>query len=84
MGDNPKVIQFTASISQFRTMVDGGLRVVLDFDASAIQAATALIKAKQAGAILEIAAVPILPSVTNGKSQTDRRATRSPIDVAGG
>ena len=41
-------------------MVDGGLRVVLDFDASAIQAATDLLKVKQAGGVLEIAAVPII------------------------
>jgi hypothetical protein len=55
------VIRFTAQISQVRTMADLGLRVVLDFDESNIEAATALMQAKQAGAILEIAAVPIIP-----------------------
>ena len=62
-------ICFTASISQVRTMCDGGLRVVLDFDATAIQAATQLIQVKQAGGVLEIAAVPVInqPVVTKEK-----------------
>jgi hypothetical protein len=55
-----EVIRFTAQISQIRTLADGGLRAVLDFDETNIEAATALMQAKQAGAVLEVAAVPII------------------------
>lgn len=86
MPSKPKVevIRFTASVSQVRTMADGGLRVILDFDERAINAATALMKVKNGGGVLEIAAVPVLLGITNGKNKTDRRTTRSPIDLAGG
>ena len=78
------VIKFTAQVSQVRTMADLGLRVVLDFDEANIEAATKLMQVKQAGGVLEIAAVAVLPGIANGKNKTDRRTTRSPIDVAGG
>lgn len=78
------VIKFTASVSQVRTMADGGLRVILDFDESAINAAAALMKVKKGGGVLEIAAVPVLQSLANGETKTNRRATRSPIDLIGG
>ena len=55
----PDVIRFTASVNKVQTMVDGGLRVVLDFPEGAIDAATKLMQAKQAGAVLEIAAIPL-------------------------
>jgi hypothetical protein len=53
------VIRFTAQIAQVRTMADLGLRVVLDFSETNIEAATKLMQAKQAGAVLEIAAVAV-------------------------
>ena len=65
----PDIIRFTASVNKVQTMVDGGLRVVLDFDASAIQTAADLMQVKQAGGVLEIAAVPVInqPVVTKEK-----------------
>lgn len=42
-------------------MADGGLRVVLDFSETDIKQAGELMRAKQNGAILEIAAVAVLP-----------------------
>jgi hypothetical protein len=57
--DEDKVIRFKATIAQVRTMADLGLRVVLDFDEANIEAATKLMQARQAGAMLEIAAVAV-------------------------
>ena len=59
MSDEPKVIRFTVSVAQVKTMADGGLRFVFDAPETAIEAATKLMQAKQAGAVLEIAAVAI-------------------------
>ncbi len=42
-------------------MTDGGLRVVLDFSETAIKQAGELMQVKQSGALLEIAAVAVLP-----------------------
>jgi len=55
------VIRFIAQIAQVRTMADGGLRVVLDFDEINIEAATALMQVKRAGEALVVAAVAIVP-----------------------
>lgn len=54
-----EVIRFTAQVNRVQTLADGGLRVVLDLPESAIDTATQMMQAKQAGAILEIAAIPI-------------------------
>lgn len=53
------VIKFTAQVSQVKTLADGGLRVVLDLPEKAIKQVSALMEVKQAGAILEIVAVPV-------------------------
>jgi hypothetical protein len=84
MRDKPKVIRFTATVNKVQTMVDGGGRVVLDFDEGSLGTFTSLVQAKHVSGLLEIAAVVIIPSLTNGKKRTDSGATRSPIDVAGG
>jgi hypothetical protein len=55
----PEVIRFTVSVAQVKTLADGGLRFAFDAPESAIDAATKLMQAKQAGAVLEIAAVVI-------------------------
>jgi hypothetical protein len=54
------VIRFTASVAQVRTMADGGIRLVLDLPESAIDTAAEMMKAKRAGAVLEIAAVAVV------------------------
>ncbi len=53
------VIRFKAQVSQVRTLADGGIRLVLDLAETEIQTATKMMEAKQAGAVLEVAAVPI-------------------------
>ena len=54
-----EVIRFTAQVAKVQTLIDGGLRVTLDLDEGAIDPAAKLMQAKQQGAILEIAAIPI-------------------------
>lgn len=54
------VIQFKATVAQVRTMADGGIRLMLDLDESAIDTATAMMQAKQAGAVLECAVVAVI------------------------
>ena len=78
-----KAIRFQAQVFKLATLIDGGMRLTLDIQATP-QAIMDLLKAKQPGAILEIAAVPVLPSLTNGKKDTERRAARNPLDVVGG
>lgn len=53
------VIRFTASVAQVRTMADGGIRLMLDLPETAIDTAAEMMKAKQAGAVLECAVVPV-------------------------
>ena len=60
--DNENIIRFTASVARVQTMADGGLRVVLDLPETAIKQAGELMQVKQNGAILDIAAIPILPT----------------------
>jgi hypothetical protein len=77
MSKKPVIIQFTASISQVRTMADGGLRVILDFDEGAIQAASDLMKVKQAGGLLEIAAVAIIQKLPEKATKGDDAAQKT-------
>lgn len=59
--ENENVIRFTAQVARVQTMADGGLRVVLDFSETAIKQAGELMQAKQGGAVLEIAAIAVMP-----------------------
>jgi hypothetical protein len=68
-------------------MIDGGLRLTLDLGDVDPAVIVALFEAKQPGVILEVAAVAvnIEQSLTkDGKTEVNRRAKRSPIDMAGG
>jgi hypothetical protein len=53
------VIRFSAEVVKIQTTSDGGIRIVLDLPETAIDTAKKLMEARQAGAILEIAAIPI-------------------------
>jgi hypothetical protein len=66
----PDAIQFGATIYKVQTLVDGGIRVTLDLPETAIAQATKLMQARQAGAVLEVAAVAIEPEV---KKDYDRK-----------
>jgi hypothetical protein len=59
--DNENINRFTAQVARVQTMADGGLRVVLDFSEVDIKQAGELMQAKKNGAVLEIAAVAVLP-----------------------
>lgn len=59
MANDVNLIQFKAQVSKVTTMADGSLRVVLDFGEQDIDIATKLMQVKQAGAILEIVAIPV-------------------------
>lgn len=52
-------ICFQAQVAQVKTMADGGIRITLDLSETAIDTAKSMMEARQAGAILEIAAVAI-------------------------
>lgn len=56
-----KAIRFAAEISKIQTMVDGGLRIILDTPESELPAISELMKAKKDGYILEVAAVAVKP-----------------------
>ena len=59
MTEEVNLIKFKAQVSKVTTMADGALRVVLDFGEQDIDIATKLMQVKQAGAILEIVAIPV-------------------------
>jgi len=59
--DEEVVIRFTAAVAKVQTLVDGGLRVTLDLSEKEIKAASDLMKCKQRGAVIEIAAIPVVP-----------------------
>ena len=59
MNKNEGAICFQAQIQKVQTLADGGLRLTLDLAESEIDTATKMMQAKQAGAVLEIAALPM-------------------------
>lgn len=80
----PEVIRFQAEVFKIATLIDGGMRITIDSATLDAETIVALFNAKQPGVLLEIAAVPLLSSLTNGEKNTDRRTARSPLDLAGG
>lgn len=72
------VLKFTASVAQVKTLADGGIRLSLDLPETAIDTAAAMMKAKQAGAVLECAVVVVeLKPVMGGTQvQDDRKDAR--------
>lgn len=71
-GGSVEAITFMAQVYKVQTLVDGGIRVTLDLPETDIKSMTELVKVKQAGAVLEVAAVPVLQESNrnNGKVQT--------------
>lgn len=58
--NNDSVIKFKAEIIKIQTVTDGGIRLTFDISETDIDIATKLMQVKQAGAILEIVAVPVI------------------------
>lgn len=69
-------IQFSAEIIKVQTMIDGAIRVTIDLSADMVATAAKLMEAKQHGAILAIAALPVLQRITDGKvrERTERKS----------
>ena len=76
---NIEAIRFTASVNKVQTMVDGGLRVVLDFPENAIETASALMKVKSNGWLLEIAAVPFQQVIVASVKQEESKNAQTLI-----
>jgi hypothetical protein len=58
--DEKNLIKFKAQIFKIQTLVDGGIRITLDMSEKDIRQAGELMQARQAGAILEVVAVPVI------------------------
>ena len=54
-----EAIRFQAQVQKVQTLADGGIRLTLDLAETEIQTATQMMQVKQAGALLEVAAVPV-------------------------
>jgi hypothetical protein len=74
MTDKP--IHFTAIVAQVRTMADGGLRLTFDLPETAINIAAAMMQAKQAGALVECAALFVKQELQQVKEDNVRPKTR--------
>ena len=66
---NKDVIRFTAQVSKVQTLADGGIRLTFDISEKDIDTATKIMQAKQAGAALEVAAIPV--KVIKSKKKSD-------------
>ena len=68
--DKEDVVRFVAQVSKVTTLADGGIRVVLDLAETEIETARAMMEARQRGAVLEVAAIPIDKQIKdNGRKQ---------------
>lgn len=71
----PDPLRFTASVAQVKTMADGGIRLAIDLPETAIDIAAAMMRAKQAGAVLECAVMAIVKPPIN-LEKTDERINK--------
>ena len=58
MEQDPNQIKFVAQVTKVQTMVDGGLRFVLDTSEANVMQAAQLMECKRFGVLLEVVAVP--------------------------
>jgi len=56
-------IRFQAQVYKVQTTIDGGIRLTLDLPESSIDTAGELMRCRLAGAMLEIAAIPVIQKV---------------------
>jgi len=77
-----KAIQFQAQVIKVQTMTDGGIGITLDMSATAIETASKLMEVRARGGLLEIAALPIEPSIlTKPDDETKKEPKGSGISV---
>ena len=78
-------VSFVASFPNIQTAIrvagDGGARILLDIPESELPAIARLLLLR--GVVLTVT-VEVQRSLTNGSTETNRRAARSPLDVASG
>ena len=69
-------IHFTAQVNRVQTLADGGLRLTLDLSETDIDTASWMMHIKQAGLLLELAALPFENKKniqeTNAESELDK------------
>jgi hypothetical protein len=66
-----EVIRFLAQVSKVTTLADGGIRLVLDLAETEIEIAKQMMQVRQQGAVLEIAAVPVMPKPSSDSWSTN-------------
>lgn len=71
-----EAIEFPAEIIKIQTMVDGAIRLTLDLPVGEIETASKLIEAKQRGAVLECAVIPVLQIQTEENGKIPERSKR--------
>ena len=71
-----EAIEFPAEIIKVQTMADGAIRLTLDLQAGELEAATKLMEARQRGAVLEVAAVPVLQIESGENGKVSKRTKR--------
>ena len=74
MTKDENLIKFLAQVAKVQTMADGGIRLIFDLPETAIETATKMMQTKQAGALLEIVALPVKKRKDAGKSRKNKIA----------
>jgi len=70
------VIKFQAQVWSIKTLVDGGMNVTLSLSDKNIKQVSQLLECKKRGALLEVAAVPVVVKVENAKETKPDRSRR--------
>lgn len=71
------IIQFKAQVWQVKTLVDGGMNVTLALSDKEIAQVSQLLKCKNEGFLLEVAAVPVKQETENAKKTSNKKSTGS-------
>lgn len=69
--NKPAVIKFAAQVWQIKTLIDGGVNVTLALSEKELKQVSQLLECKQRGAMLEIAAVPVIVKEFNAEKAND-------------
>jgi hypothetical protein len=77
-----KPTHFVAQVIKVETMADGGIRLTLDMPETEIDAAAAMMKAKQQSALVECAALFVKPLPVNVRQDEKESKRYSPYTEA--
>lgn len=67
MSKPDSVIKFQAQVWSIKTMVDGGMNVTLSLSDKDIKQVSQLLECKKRGALLEVAAIPVIQELKDAK-----------------